>query len=80
MNYFKIINVFFFTAFFLLSLRFYLSDDFDKSKEASRINYLNYLKKYSNDMVIINNKSFKNNIKKFELLEEKDKKFWKLLK
>ena len=31
-------------------------------------------------MVTIDNTNFKNNIEKFELLEEKDKKFWKLLK
>ena len=80
MNYFKIIIVFFYLGFFSLSIRYYLSDDFDKNKEVSRIKYLTYLKKYSDDMVTINNKNFKNNIEKFELLEEKDKKFWKLLK
>ena len=57
-----------------------MSDDFDKNKEVSRVKYLTYLKKYSDDMVTIDNTNFKNNIEKFELLEEKDKKFWKLLK
>ncbi len=80
MNYFKIIIVFFYLAFFSLSIRYYLSDDFDKNKEVSRVKYLTYLKKYSDDMVTIDNTNFKNNIEKFELLEEKDKKFWKLLK
>ena len=55
MNYFKIIIVFFYLAFFSLSIRYYLSDDFDKNKEVSRVKYLTYLKKYSDDMVTIDN-------------------------
>ena len=80
MNYLKIINLFIFVAFFLISVRYYISDEFNKNKEVSRINHLNHLKNYSNDMDTVNNKDFKNNIKNFQLLEEKDKKFWKLIK
>ncbi len=83
MSFLKIISVILFFVFIFINGKFYLSENFIKTKELNRLKYNLYLKKYNSDLPVIeskkNYKEFIDNSDYFKK-ETEEKSFWELLR